>query len=109
MVYPIKKKLEILDKFKQFVNYLQTAENIKIRTLRSNNGGKYKNKLVRNYCEANEVIQEFTIPHNPEQNGMWESNRLPLAIKLSTGPPHYPNDQNTGCVFRCLMGIRFRY
>ena len=46
--------------------------NIEIKRLRSDNGGEYKNKKMKDLCERLKVAQEFTVPYNPEQNGLAE-------------------------------------
>ncbi len=44
----------------------------KAKILRSDNGGEYRSHAMKDHCKKNGIRQEFTIPHNPEQNGMAE-------------------------------------
>nr|CCA24977.1 integrase putative [Albugo laibachii Nc14] len=45
---------------------------IKVKILRSDNGGEYKNASMNAFCKKMRVKQEYTVPYNPEQNGMAE-------------------------------------
>ena len=71
-VYPIMRKSDVLAKFIEFRQYMQTQTGVSVRAIRSDNGGEYASRDMKSYCVANNVRQEFTIPHNPQQNGMAE-------------------------------------
>jgi hypothetical protein len=71
-VYPMKTKDEVPRKFKEYCEYVKTNTKLVIKTLRSDNGGEYKSKAMTQLCKTMKVKQEFTIPYNPEQNGMAE-------------------------------------
>ena len=43
-----------------------------MKVLRSDNGGEYRNEEMKRFCKNKMIKQEFTVPHNPEQNGMAE-------------------------------------
>ena len=43
-----------------------------VRVLRSDNGGEYRNAEMTRFCRQKMIKQEFTVPYNPEQNGMAE-------------------------------------
>ena len=42
------------------------------KVLRSDNGGEYRNHEMIEFCRHKMIKQEFTVPYNPEQNGMAE-------------------------------------
>uniref|UniRef100_A0AAV1U342 Polyprotein n=1 Tax=Peronospora matthiolae TaxID=2874970 RepID=A0AAV1U342_9STRA len=42
------------------------------KVLRSDNGGEYRNETMNKFCKAKFIKQEFTVPYNPEQNGIAE-------------------------------------
>uniref|UniRef100_A0AAV1UTQ2 Polyprotein n=1 Tax=Peronospora matthiolae TaxID=2874970 RepID=A0AAV1UTQ2_9STRA len=71
-VYPLRKKSEVASAFKRFYQDIKTASGTKIKVLRSDNGGEYRNATMKNFCKGKFVKQEFTVPYNPEQNGMAE-------------------------------------
>uniref|UniRef100_A0AAV1UYK5 Polyprotein n=1 Tax=Peronospora matthiolae TaxID=2874970 RepID=A0AAV1UYK5_9STRA len=71
-VYPLRKKSDVASAFKRFYQDIKTASGTKIKVLRSENGGEYRNETMNNFCKAKFIKQEFTVPYNPEQNGMAE-------------------------------------
>uniref|UniRef100_A0AAV1TJ00 Integrase catalytic domain-containing protein n=1 Tax=Peronospora matthiolae TaxID=2874970 RepID=A0AAV1TJ00_9STRA len=71
-VYPLRKKIDVASAFKQFYQDIKTASGTKIKVLRSDNGGEYRNETMNSFCKAKFIKQEFTVPYNPEQNGMAE-------------------------------------
>ena len=68
----MKTKDEVTKMFKMYCNHVKTKTKLTIKTLRSDNGGEYKNKEMTKVCQQMKIKQEFTIPYNPEQNGMAE-------------------------------------
>jgi hypothetical protein len=80
-IYLMKKKDEMLNKFKEFQDDMKTQVGFKVKILRSDNGGEYRSHSMKDYCKKNGIRQEFTIPHNPEQNGMAErANRTLIEM-----------------------------
>uniref|UniRef100_A0AAV1U5Z9 Integrase catalytic domain-containing protein n=1 Tax=Peronospora matthiolae TaxID=2874970 RepID=A0AAV1U5Z9_9STRA len=71
-VYPLRKKSDVASAFKRFYQDVKTASGTKIKVLRSDNGGEYRNETMNSFCKAKFIKQEFTVPYNPEQNGMAE-------------------------------------
>jgi hypothetical protein len=71
-VYLMKKKDEMLNRFKEFQDDMKSQVGFKVKILRSDNGGEYRSHAMKDHCKKNGIRQEFTIPHNPEQNGMAE-------------------------------------
>ena len=80
-VYFIKHKHEVLDKFKEFVNFTTnvTGRQMKtlvtenhVKTLRSDNGGEYGSKMFDAYLKEKGIVHETTVPFNPAQNGVSE-------------------------------------
>ena len=78
----LKKKSEVLQKFKQFVAYGENMFNSRVEKLsiygnnlksfRTDNGGEYTSKEFSTFCADKGIIHEFTNPHTPEQNGVAE-------------------------------------
>ena len=92
-VYFIKHKHEVLDKFKEFVNFTTnvTGRQMKtlvtenhVKTLRSDNGGEYGSKVFDAYLKEKGIVHETTVPYNPAQNGVSERmNRTIVETALS--------------------------
>ena len=68
-IHPLRKKS---DDTKAFQKYWHNANRggVDVKLLRSDNGGKYRNEEIKRFCKNKMIKQEFTVPHNPEQNGM---------------------------------------
>ncbi|CAN0050260.1 unnamed protein product [Choristocarpus tenellus] len=43
-----------------------------IKTLRSDNGGEYTGRNISTYCTHHTILQEFTNPFTPQDNGLAE-------------------------------------
>ena len=71
-VFPMRKKSEVTSAFTRFYQEIKTLTGKKIKVLRSDNGGEYRNAAMDKFCKAKYIKQEFTVPYNPEQNGMAE-------------------------------------
>ena len=39
-----------------------------IKIARSNQGGEYRKDQLIKYCEDHGILQQFTVPHAPQQN-----------------------------------------
>ena len=83
-VYFMKRKSEVLEKFKEFVNYATNSSGKKVKILRSDNGGEYCSKAFVDYLKENGIVHQTTVPYNPAQNGVAERmNRTLLETTRS--------------------------
>ena len=71
-VYFIKSKAEVLSKFEEYVNMVENATGLKVKILRTDNGGEYVSHDFAKYCKDKGIFQQFTNPYTPEQNGTSE-------------------------------------
>ncbi|KAE8959310.1 hypothetical protein PF011_g30475 [Phytophthora fragariae] len=71
-VYFMKKKAEVLQKFKKFKADMENATCRKIKRLRSDNGGEYTGRLFKEYLSKQGIRHEKTVPYTPQQNGLAE-------------------------------------
>ena len=55
----------------------QKGKSIKI--LHSDQGGEYKSWDFNKYCKDNGIVQQFTVPHTPQQNGVAERKNRALV------------------------------
>ena len=51
----------------------------KIRVLRINNGGEYTSNELMEYCSAEGIKKEHTVPHTPQQNGVAERKNMTMV------------------------------
>ena len=72
MVYPLRKKSDVLSAFTRYVQDIKMSSGTTIKVLRSDNGGEYRNAGMDRFCKSKSIKQEYTVPYNPEQNGMAE-------------------------------------
>ena len=57
---------------------VKTKTGLKVKCLRSDNGGEYIDGGFSEYCAAQGIRMEKTIPGTPQQNGVAErTNRTP--------------------------------
>nr|GEV39912.1 hypothetical protein [Tanacetum cinerariifolium] len=85
-VYLIKEKTKSLDIFKFFKAKVKNQLKCKIKIVRSDRGGEYYGKhsdLGQSpgpfsiYCQENGIVNQFTVPYTPQQNGVAERrNRI---------------------------------
>jgi len=92
-LYLLKNKSDVLSVFQSFHTMVQTQFSAKIQTLRSDNGGEFKNHQFQAYTQSHGLIHETSCPHTPQQNGVAErKNRhiLETARALLLGA-HMPS------------------
>lgn len=81
MVYFIKRKGDVLEKFQEFVELAEAQHNCKISKLRADNGGEYTSNAFKSYCKSKGVQLLYTVPYNPEMNGISERLNRTLQEK----------------------------
>jgi len=64
---------------------LVTNERVKIKTLRTDDGGEYTCSKLKNLLKQNGVRHEISAPYSPQQNGITERmNRTLVEYAQST-------------------------
>lgn len=78
-VYFLKKKSEVFATFKSWRAQVETwtvhrvkALNVRVRYLRSDNGGEYISKEFGEYCKAEGITCHLTTVYTPQQNAVCE-------------------------------------
>jgi hypothetical protein len=71
-VYFLKNKTNIFDTFKKWKAMVETEMCLKLKCLRSNNGGEYENGGFKQFCLVNGIRMEKTILGTPLHNGKAE-------------------------------------
>lgn len=91
MIYCMERKSEVFEKFKEFVAMVE-AEHCKrvkrldcssIAKLKAENGGEYVSKELKDFCKER-GIRIYTVPNNPEMNGVAERLNRTLVDKVRT-------------------------
>jgi transposase InsO family protein len=80
-IYPIKERLEALDKFKIFKAEVENQHNIKIKLVRSDRGGEYYGRHIPygqvpgpfvRFLQKNGIVAQYSMSGDPQQNGVAE-------------------------------------
>ena len=80
-VYFLNNKSDVLDTFKRWKAIVEIETGLRLKCLRSDNGGEYIDGGFKEYCAANGIRMEKTIPRTPQQNGVAEHmNRTIMSV-----------------------------
>ncbi|GJT77826.1 retrovirus-related pol polyprotein from transposon TNT 1-94 [Tanacetum coccineum] len=71
-VYFLKKKIQAPKTIMSFIKRVENQNDIKVKQLRTDNGTKFKNSTLVNFCDEKGIYQNFSSPYTPEQNGVAE-------------------------------------
>ncbi|KAL0266892.1 UNVERIFIED_CONTAM: hypothetical protein PYX00_009318 [Menopon gallinae] len=77
-VYFIRKKSQVLEKFKEFRAKMEKLTERKIKFLQSDNGTEYVNNEFDKYLKENGIQRRLSISYSPQQNGISERKNRTL-------------------------------
>lgn len=91
-VYFIASKAQVPDMIQMFINEASVATQKRVRVIRSDNGSEFRNIAMTQICQAEGIVQEYSSPYTPMQNGEIErANRSVIesarAMLLESGLP----------------------
>ena len=91
-VYFLKKKSEVFDTFRKWKAMVENETGLKIKRVRSDNGGEYRDNRFREFCANNGIKMEKTVPMTPQQNGVAERmnrtlNERARSMRIHVGLP----------------------
>jgi hypothetical protein len=72
MVYCIKNKSQVPEKFKEYEAYVTNQFGLRIKIIRTDGGGEYSSEEFANFLKGKGIKHEVTAPYCPEQNGVAE-------------------------------------
>jgi hypothetical protein len=75
----LKEKSEAFEKYKEYEALVENQSGLKIRALRSDNGGEYISGAFRKYLAGRGVESQYTAPYTPQQNGVAERKNRTLV------------------------------
>ncbi|KAE8695859.1 U-box domain-containing protein 31 [Hibiscus syriacus] len=93
-VYFLKKKSEVFDTFRKWKAMVENETGLKVKRLRSDNGGEYRDSRFRDFCANNGIKMETTVPITPQQNGVAECmnrtlNERARSMRIHAGLPKF--------------------
>nr|GFC17600.1 retrovirus-related Pol polyprotein from transposon TNT 1-94 [Tanacetum cinerariifolium] len=69
---------------KTFITGLENQISLKVKVIRSDNGTKFKNSDLNQFCEIKGIKREFSVPMTPQQNGIAERKNRTLIEAART-------------------------
>ena len=82
-IYFLKTKSEVFTKFQEFKALIENYSETRIKTPRSDNGGKYTLKEFEALCEEDGLKRELTT-RNPQHNGVAERKNRTIMEAVKT-------------------------
>ncbi|HEY0433295.1 MAG TPA: reverse transcriptase domain-containing protein [Chitinophagaceae bacterium] len=83
-VYFLKRKSEVIEKFKEFRAIIENQSGTTIKELRSDNGTEYVSKEFEAYLKKSGIRHQLTVPYTLEQNGVAERANRTIVEKART-------------------------
>ncbi|KAK1360650.1 hypothetical protein POM88_045124 [Heracleum sosnowskyi] len=77
-VYFLHRKDETPEILLDHVRMIETCSKYKVKILRSDNGTEFKNSKMEEFCKYKGIIQQFSAPGIPQQNGIVERKNRTL-------------------------------
>jgi hypothetical protein len=78
-IYFLRRKSDVFEYFKEFRTMVEKKTEKSIKILCSGQGGDYKLGKFIKYCKHHGIVQQFTISHTPQQNGVAERKNTTLV------------------------------
>ncbi|KAH0809106.1 hypothetical protein GEV33_013683 [Tenebrio molitor] len=91
-VYFMKKKSEVIEKFKEYKSLVEKKTEQKIKTVRSDNGTEYTSHYLKDFLKQESIRHELTVEYTPQQNGVAERKNRSLeetarCLRIQSGFP----------------------
>jgi hypothetical protein len=83
-VFFLKEKSEAFEKFKIYKSLVENETDLKIKCLRSDNGGEFTSKEFIQFCENHGIKRQFSSPRTPQQNGVVERKNITVQEAART-------------------------
>jgi hypothetical protein len=78
-VFFMKKKSEVIEKFKEYKCLVEKKTERKIKTVRSDNGTEYTSHYLEDFLKQEGIRHELTVEYTPQQNGVAERKNRSLV------------------------------
>ena len=91
-VYFLKNKSDVFNTFRKWKAEVENETGMRLKCLRSDNGGEYDSQEFKDYCAENGIKMIKTISGTPQQNGIAERmnrtlNERARSMRLYSGLP----------------------
>ncbi|GJY77250.1 ribonuclease H-like domain-containing protein, partial [Tanacetum coccineum] len=83
-VFFLATKDETPEILKNFITGIENQSDHKVKTIRSDNGTEFKNRIMNEFCEMKGIRREFSIARTPQQNGVAERKNRTLIEAART-------------------------
>nr|GEY41350.1 hypothetical protein [Tanacetum cinerariifolium] len=83
----LKTKDEISDILRKFITEIENLNDLKVKIIRCDNGGEFRNKEMNDFCSQKEIKREFSNARTPQQNGVAERRNRTLIETARTITP----------------------
>ncbi|GJY24182.1 putative RNA-directed DNA polymerase [Tanacetum coccineum] len=114
-VYFLKNKSEVFNTFKKWKAAVENETNLRVKCLKSDNGGEYSSRDFIEYCAENGIRMLKTVPETPQQNGVAERmnrtlNERAKSMRLDAGlPKMFWEDSVTTAAYLINRGPSVKY
>jgi hypothetical protein len=93
-VYFLKHKSEVFEAFKIWKAMVENETGLKIKKLRTDNGGEYEDTRFKKFCYGHGIRIERTVPGTPQHNGIAERMNRTLterarSMRVQSGLPKH--------------------
>ncbi|CAI7930471.1 unnamed protein product, partial [Closterium sp. NIES-54] len=88
MVFPLRSKDQVVDILIPWIRTVRLqlrerfGQDLPVLHLHSDRVGKFSSNLLRNFCRGEGILQTFTLPDSPQQNGIAE-RRIGLVMEVA--------------------------
>ncbi|GJV71666.1 putative ribonuclease H-like domain-containing protein [Tanacetum coccineum] len=83
-VFFLDTKDETPEILKNFITSIENQSDHKVKTIRSDNGTEFKNRIMNELCEIKGIRREFSVARTPQQNGVAERKNRTLIEAART-------------------------
>nr|GEZ24100.1 hypothetical protein [Tanacetum cinerariifolium] len=87
-----KSKDETCDILKKFITEIQNLKDLKVKIIRCDNRGEFKNKEMNDFCSQKGIKREFSNARTPQQNGVAERRNRTLIEAAPTSTKDETSD-----------------
>nr|GEX69764.1 putative ribonuclease H-like domain-containing protein [Tanacetum cinerariifolium] len=75
---------ETSDILKKFITEIENLNDLKVKIIRCDNGGEFRNKELNDFCSQKGIKREFSNAKTPQQNGVAERRNRSLIEEART-------------------------
>nr|GEZ53685.1 hypothetical protein [Tanacetum cinerariifolium] len=72
------------DIFRNFITEIENLKELKVKIIRCDNGGEFRNKEINDFCSMKGIKREFSNAKTPHQNGVAERRNRTLIKAVRT-------------------------